>query len=581
MTDNDAPVSVGEQVGRYLVEAEFSKPSWGWLFVARHATLRHKVLLKFISGDSVEFLQHEAQILARLKHPNILAIRDIDTHNQQAYLVLDYVEGGATLADMVHTNSGLLPTVALHLMATLCSAVGYAHAQGLIHADITPRNIIIGLDGTPVLIGFYVAEFGHDSLPSVGTGLVIGSSSYMSPERWKGAQLTMAADIWSIGVTLYELLTGRVPYDRETPMAVGTAIVYEGPVDLSALREQLPQVVLDILAKCLQKDPAERYASAEALRQALNAAIIELELSEEAKTSASDLAAGEQLLLYSDYLAPNQSGHFRHYQIQELIGSGTFADVYQAIDTHSDREVALKILKKYWLGDEQAVARFRREALLLARLSHPNIVSIYDFGQYGEHFYLVLELVVGHTLADYLRAHAVIEPKQAAALVIPMLAGLDAAHRLKMVHRDLKPQNIVLADRRVVILDFGIAFSAAATRITEPGVLIGSAAYMSPEQARQEQLTTASDIYAVGTILYEMMTGRYPHESEQLYNLLYKLATEAPVPITVYRSDLPSPIVELVARLHHPNPHARPSAREAAELLAAAVGLPLRWPAWP
>lgn len=91
MTDNDAPVSIGEQVGRYLIEAEFSKPSWGWLFVARHATLRHRVLLKFISGDGIEFLQHEAQILARLKHPNILAIRDIDTHNQQAYIVLDYV----------------------------------------------------------------------------------------------------------------------------------------------------------------------------------------------------------------------------------------------------------------------------------------------------------------------------------------------------------------------------------------------------------------------------------------------------------------------------------------------------------
>jgi serine/threonine protein kinase len=576
MEGETLPVSVGEQVGRYIVQGEFGRRRWGRIYEAKHTILDRKVLLKFLPAGNeqhVQRVQREARILAQMRHPNIVSIYEVEAYKGQPYLVLNYVDGARMLSEILQNGRPFIPSVALRLISTLCSAVTQAHDRGLYHKDITPENIVIGYDGVPVLIAFEIAApLSGD--PLLSAGQVAGTPWYMSPEQWRNATLTAATDIWSLGVTLYELLTGKRLFDQKLPMEAAAAIRSQKPVSLDALGELVPGYVIDILAKCLQKTEAARYGSAEELRRELNAAVIQLELSNGDKVKATELIEGETLLLYSEHPETDRPSDYRQYEIRSLLGSGSFADVYHATDIFSGKDVAMKILKKEWISDGQAVARFRRESNLLSQLSHPNIVRLYNFGRYGESLFIAMELLDGRTLANRLLQQRTLEPEVAATFLIPVLLGLDAAHRAGVIHRDMKPQNIGFDGERVVILDFGIAHVENATRVTSPGTIMGSALYMSPEQARGQQLTAASDVYSVGTILYEMLTGHHPHECDNLYGLIHKLTSEPPIPITNRRSDLAPEIAELVITMHQPEPAFRPSARRAAESLSEATRVP-------
>lgn len=577
MEGETSPVSVGEQVGRYIVQGEFGRRRWGRIYEATHTVLDRRVLLKFLPAgyeQHVQRVQREAKMLAHMRHPNIVSIHEVDSYKGQPYLVLDYVDGAQMLSEILRKGGPLIPSVALRLISTVCSAVSYAHNRGIYHKDITPENIVIGYDGVPVLIAFELAvPLSGD--PLLSPGQVAGTPWYMSPEQWRNTTLTAATDIWSLGVTLYELLMGKRLFDQELPMHAATAIGSREPVSLDALANIVPGYVIDILAKCLQKTEVARYGSTGELRRELNSALIQLELSNRGKSDAKELLDHKTLLFYSERPETDRPNEYRQYEIRSLLGSGSFADVYHAQDIFSGKGVALKILKKEWISDEQAVARFRRESNLLSRISHPNIVKVYNFGQYGASFFIAMELLDRRTLATRLRQQRPLEPEEAAAFLIPVLVGLDAAHRAGAIHRDVKPQNIGFDGERLVILDFGIAHIENATRLTIPGTIMGSALYMSPEQARGQQLTAASDVYSVGTILYEMLTLHHPHECDSLYGLIHKLTSEPPIPITNRRSDLTPALVEVIRAMHQPDPALRPTARGAAESLSEATGTPV------
>jgi serine/threonine protein kinase len=211
-----------------------------------------------------------------------------------------------------------------------------------------------------------------------------------------------------------------------------------------------------------------------------------------------------------------------HYEIIEQLGKGGMGEVYQAKDTKLGRDVAVKVLPEEFARDTDRVARFQREAKLLASLNHPNIAAIYGLEESGDTHFLVLELVEGDTLADRLK-HGFIPVEEALKLALQMAEALEAAHEKGVIHRDLKPANIkVTSDGKVKILDFGLAkvftgdqgevnladsptISVAAT---QKGVILGTAAYMSPEQARGEMVDKKADIWAFGVVLFEMLTGR-------------------------------------------------------------------------
>jgi eukaryotic-like serine/threonine-protein kinase len=204
----------------------------------------------------------------------------------------------------------------------------------------------------------------------------------------------------------------------------------------------------------------------------------------------------------------------KRYELGDLVGSGGMADVYLAHDEVLDRDVAFKLLKAQYAQNEEFVERFRREARSAASLSHPHIVPIFDWGETGDGtYYIAMEYLSGGTLRDHLISKGALPARTATAAVVEIAEALRAAHEQGIIHRDIKPRNILITDSgHVKVTDFGIARAAEATTISDLGDILGSVKYMSPEQAMGERVGPASDLYSLGVLLYEMLTGRVPYE---------------------------------------------------------------------
>ena len=237
----------------------------------------------------------------------------------------------------------------------------------------------------------------------------------------------------------------------------------------------------------------------------------------------------------------------RRYEVVQRVGVGGMADVYLAEDTQLGRQVALKILHPQYAGDSSFVERFRREALSAAKLQHPNIVQIYDSGQEGDFNFIVMEYVEGRSLKDYLADEGPLEIREAARIAGEVLTALAYAHRTGLVHRDIKPGNILLSDDgKVQVTDFGIARAEAGSTMTQTGTILGTAYYLSPEQAQGLPLDGRSDIYSLAVVLYEMLTGRRPFEGDSPVSIAYKHVREQPRPPSNFRADVPRPMEAIV-----------------------------------
>ena len=231
------------------------------------------------------------------------------------------------------------------------------------------------------------------------------------------------------------------------------------------------------------------------------------------------------------------------YRVDRRLGTGGMSTVFLATDTVLERPVALKLLAEHLADDDAFVARFQREALAAARLQHPNIVQVFDYGLDGSshrHF-IVMEFVDGPSCADLLRDRKRLDVEEAVRVVCDACHGLDYAHRAGVIHRDVKPGNLLVArdSGTTKLADFGIAKAAEQTRITQVGSVLGTAAYLSPEQAQGEEAGPRSDIYSLGVCAYQLLTGRLPHEYTSLTELALKQRDEPVEPISAVRPTVP------------------------------------------
>lgn len=239
----------------------------------------------------------------------------------------------------------------------------------------------------------------------------------------------------------------------------------------------------------------------------------------------------------------------QRYRILDRIGGGGMALVYRAEDTALGRPVALKVLRSQFAADPEFVRRFRREAQAAASLSHPNIVSIYDVGQEGEHHYIVMELVEGETLKSRIQRQGPLSVEETTRIGLEILAALEHAHSHKIVHRDIKPHNILLSrDGRVKVTDFGIARAVTTDTVTNTGSILGSAHYFSPEMAKGQGATEQSDLYSLGVVLYEMVTGRVPFQGESPITVALKHVQEEVLPPGVLNPQLPAELEAIILR---------------------------------
>ncbi|MBV9214452.1 MAG: serine/threonine protein kinase [Actinobacteria bacterium] len=264
------------------------------------------------------------------------------------------------------------------------------------------------------------------------------------------------------------------------------------------------------------------------------------------------------------------------YELENRLGAGGMSTVFRARDTVLERPVAVKLLAEHLAEDEAFVARFRREALAAAKLQHPNIVQVFDSGEdpeSGRHF-IVMEYVEGQSCADLLRQHQMFDADDTVRIIRDACQGLDYAHRAGVVHRDVKPGNLLVSSETgtTKLADFGIAKAAEQTRITQVGSVLGTAAYLSPEQASGEEAGPASDIYSLGVCAYQFLAGRLPHEYASLTELALKQQQDEVTPIGDTRPDVPSQLDRAVRVCLERDPaHRYSSALEMAAVLEAGL----------
>jgi serine/threonine protein kinase len=238
------------------------------------------------------------------------------------------------------------------------------------------------------------------------------------------------------------------------------------------------------------------------------------------------------------------------YRVEGRIGVGGMSTVLLAVDERLERHVAVKLLAEHLADDPTFVSRFRREALSAARLVHPNIVQVFDsgFDAAAHQHFIVMEYVRGLSCAEILRERGHLDVDQAVDIVEQACRGLDYAHRNGVVHRDVKPGNLLVSETNVVKLaDFGIARATGQTSITQVGSVLGTAAYLSPEQARGEEAGPQADLYSLGVVTYQLLTGRLPYEATSLSELALKQQREAPIPLERLNPHVPAALAEAVA----------------------------------
>ncbi|MGW0803020.1 Stk1 family PASTA domain-containing Ser/Thr kinase [Nonomuraea sp. NPDC002799] len=258
------------------------------------------------------------------------------------------------------------------------------------------------------------------------------------------------------------------------------------------------------------------------------------------------------------------------YRIESQIARGGMATVYLALDIRLDRTVALKVMHRSLAEDPAFVRRFIGEAKSVASLSHPNVVHVFDQGTDNDVVYLSMEYVPGKTLRDILRERGRLPAREALEIMIPVLAALGAAHQAGLVHRDVKPENVLMTDDgRVKVVDFGLARAIEATNQTRTGVMIGTIGYMAPEQVMTGAADVRSDVYAAGIMLFELVTGQQPYDGETPMSVAYRHVHDTVAAPSSVVHDVPPLIDTLVGHATAREPHDRPA--DATAMLVAAV----------
>lgn len=703
-----------QNLGSYQLIEQVSQGPGGTVYKAYQPNLQRQVAIKVLAEEQDVGLElrerfiNEAKTVAKLLHPNIIPIYDV-VEGEISYFVMKYVSG--TLRDLMGRPMDL--STVSRLIDQIAAALDYAHAQDVLHLNLKPANIL-WQDEQVWLTDFDLAQVldlvSQESITGLNIVSLLSTPVYASPEWWaEEGMVDHRADIYSLGIVLYEMVTGVVPFEAEDEFALIVQHLQEPLPEPRMIRADLPAAVSQVMRKALAKQPAARYQQAgelaEALRQALGAFAIQPQTPSADKipnarerritnqptdqyqvlTPASPALPTNQTVLGSGAWGgnppighthvspagapspqlsppsppsppsapraarpeeePSDVGTFQRFlaRVRQLLpgqskklpakpvqvppssspkvaamaanisppsdrddksdlenteilaapmpptpkikryilsvpplGGGGMGVVFRAYDPHFERDVALKVLLPKFQQHKAIRDLFDREAKTVARLDHPAIVPVYDYGEEENQPYLVMRLMEKGSLAERFKRQPLTLP-EAINVLQRVSAALDHAHHQGVIHRDLKPANILFDQYdHAFLADFGVVKLIQASIKHKRKVVVGTPAYMSPEQAQDSnQIDARSDVYSLGVVLFQILTGKLPFQAKTQRRMILAHLTK-PVPnIRQIRPDLPPGSETVIAKAMAKKPAERyKTASELVEALSRVIQQP-------
>jgi serine/threonine protein kinase len=553
----------------------------GAVYLVEHVELktRHaiKVLRPQLSSQPqiVQRFRNEARAAAATRSPNIVAVRDVgQLEDQSWYLVMDYWEG-ESLSVFLASHGPLSHRLMIRIAVDTLNGLAAAHTRNIIHRDLKPDNLYlarVGDDVRTMILDFGVCRLDEDTGLVTRTGVVLGTPRYMAPEQFRGEPVDHRADLWAFGAILYEMAThGWLPYDDESALrgqvvddAVLEARMSRPPVDPQRRCPGLTRALADAILTLIDPDPAKRppsaVQSALLLAETLPAEGVEPSGLEIVQERAPELLrsmrdpAGSAMPV----IARNRTSR---YAIRHKIGIGGMAEVFRADALGAEgfaRPVALKRVLAGYSETPAFATLFCDEARIASHLNHPNVVAVLDFDRdMAGRLFLVMEYVAGRDLGAIL-ATGRLPPAMAIFIVSEILRGLEYAHALpnpsdgirSVVHRDVSPHNVLISwEGAVKVSDFGIAKARGASAGLVPETMGGKPSYMSPEQVNGETLDGRSDLFSVGVVLWEALTGVRLFKSESAKETFRQILFRDAVRPSSIRPDLPADLEAITVKL--------------------------------
>jgi serine/threonine protein kinase len=560
---------VGQRLGRYEITTFVGSREMADIYRARQEPIGRDVAVKVFHPNvpsehqiqnALSGFRREAQIAASLSHPHIIKIFDFGEEGDLVYLVTEWLQGENLKQ---RSDEGVLSLELIcQIVEQIASALDYAHEMGVIHGDVKPSNIVLDRKNYAHLIDFGVAQMLNELDPSTKREAIIGTPAYIAAELWQGMVPTASSDLYAFGVSIFEVLTRHLPFTADQPDQWSRLHIHERPPKVTSLKPELPPGLDQVLQKALAKRPEERFRTAEEFAVALKQALLRKQIASERGIVEDSTQALSK---------PDQQGYPRQfglYQVSGFIAHGGMSDVYRGVHPTLKREVAIKVLPKHLSLVSDLRIRFEREAQIIAKLHHPNIIRIYDYGEAEGTYYIIMEFITGQSLEAYLQQRGVLPLDEVRRLAHQIAAALDYAHSQQLVHRDIKPSNVLLepgwdtsgteASPRAILSDFGIARIIGGNTGLTKSTVVGTFNYIAPEQITQAKMVDhRADIYALGVMLYQMLTGELPFESENVASAIHHhLNSPAPDPRRIV-PQLPDRVARAVLRALEKRPENR------------------------
>jgi serine/threonine protein kinase/tetratricopeptide (TPR) repeat protein/TolB-like protein len=574
----NAPLGEGVVLGdRYEILKRLGEGGMGAVYKARDQELDRLVAVKVIRPDLAghpDILKRFKQelILARqVTHKNVVRIFDLGSADGRKFITMDYIEG-RDLKSILVERGKLPPAEVIPILQQICRGLEAAHAEGVVHRDLKPQNIMLDDAGRVWLMDFGLAR----SMELSGltrTGVLMGTPDYMSPEQARAEKVDARSDLFSLGIIAFEMLTGRLPFEAETLMAKLLQRVQQKAVPVTQIDPRIPAALGAVVSKCLEPSVAQRYQSvrevlddlsrltetAAAQATGAQAAGAQANFAGQATQATSAGAAPEASSISLAGLGPGSQFGPR-YRIESEIGEGGMGKVYKAYDSDLDRTVALKLVRPELAGDASSLQRFKQELLLASRISHRNILRIHDLGDVGGVKFISMAFVQGMDLHELIAKTGKLRTERVENIAKQLAGALQAAHAEGVVHRDLKPRNVLITvDDHVCVSDFGLAklLDADTTTMTRAGEVLGTPRYMSPEQAESKTADHRSDIYSLGVILYEMATGEVPFAGESSLQVMFQHVQQAPKDPRLINPEIPEYLAAIILKCLEKDPARR------------------------